>query len=85
MAFFSFEGKQVYYETHGEGNPLLLLNGIMMSTMSWKEFVAPLSAQNRLILVDFMDQGKRYSLNGCPYRSGRRGIYIQHGKKYINR
>ncbi len=37
------------------------------------------------VTKDFMDQGKRYSLNGCPYRSGRRGIYIQHGKKYINR
>ena len=31
MATFGFEGKQVYYETYGEGKPLLLLNGIMMS------------------------------------------------------
>ncbi|MBQ6733765.1 MAG: alpha/beta hydrolase [Lachnospiraceae bacterium] len=58
MATFLFEGKQVYYETHGSGKPLLLLNGIMMSTASWTQFVDPLSAENRLILVDMMDQGR---------------------------
>lgn len=58
MAYFKFEGKQVYYETYGEGRPLLLLNGIMMSCASWKEFIEPLSAQNMLILVDMLDQGK---------------------------
>ena len=58
MAEFVFEGKSVYYETYGTGKPLLLLNGIMMSCASWKEFIQPLSAQNQLILVDFVDQGK---------------------------
>lgn len=58
MAEFVFEGKKVYYETYGEGKPLLLLNGIMMSCASWKEFVEPLSATNKLILVDMLDQGK---------------------------
>ena len=38
MAYFTFEGKQIYYETYGEGKPLLLLNGIMMSCASWTEF-----------------------------------------------
>ena len=50
MAYFDFEGKSIYYELHGEGRPLLLLNGIMMSCGSWAEFVEPLSAQNQLIL-----------------------------------
>ncbi|MBR5970748.1 MAG: alpha/beta hydrolase [Lachnospiraceae bacterium] len=58
MAKFTFEDKQIYYETHGEGAPLLLLNGIMMSCASWREFVPPLSAQNRLIMVDMIDQGR---------------------------
>ena len=52
MAYFDFEGKSIYYELHGEGRPLLLLNGIMMSCGSWAEFVEPLSAQNQLILLD---------------------------------
>lgn len=56
--FFTFEGKKVYYEIHGEGKPLLLLNGIMMSTKSWTPFIETLSYQNKLILVDFLDQGQ---------------------------
>jgi Predicted hydrolases or acyltransferases (alpha/beta hydrolase superfamily) len=58
MAEFRFEGKSVYYETYGMGKPILMLNGIMMSCASWKEFIEPLSAANRLILVDLLDQGK---------------------------
>lgn len=58
MAFLEFEGKQVYYEIHGEGEPLLILNGIMMSTASWKAFVPDFSRHNTVILVDFLDQGQ---------------------------
>ena len=59
MATFTFEGKTVYYERHGEsGQPLVVLNGLMMSTTSWKPFVADFSRHNRLVLVDFLDQGR---------------------------
>ena len=59
MAEFVFEGKKVYYEIHGEkGEPLVVLNGIMMSTLSWKPFVKEYSKNNVLILVDFLDQGR---------------------------
>lgn len=58
MQFTLKNGKCLYYEVHGEGKPLVILNGIMMSTASWKEFVTPLSAHNRLILIDFLDQGQ---------------------------
>jgi pimeloyl-ACP methyl ester carboxylesterase len=55
---FEFQNKTVYYETYGSGEPLLLLNGIMMSTKSWAPFIGNFSRDNRLILVDFFDQGK---------------------------
>lgn len=59
MAFFEFEGKQVYYEVHGEsGEPLVVLNGIMMSTNSWKPMMKNLTKHNVVILVDFLDQGQ---------------------------
>lgn len=58
MAYFSLNRKKVYYETHGEGKPLILLNGIMMSTKSWTIFKEAFSHQNRLILLDFLDQGQ---------------------------
>lgn len=55
-------GKSIYYEVHGEGEPILILNGIMMSTRSWAEFIEPLSANNQLILMDFLDQGQSEKL-----------------------
>jgi pimeloyl-ACP methyl ester carboxylesterase len=55
---FEFQGKTVYYESYGSGEPILLLNGIMMSTKSWIPFVENFSQNNRLILVDFFDQGQ---------------------------
>lgn len=66
MAYFEFEGKQIYYEEYGQGRPLVLLNGIMMSCRSWAEFVEPLSQSNRLLLVDFLDQGRSARMDG-PY------------------
>ena len=59
MAFFKFENRDVYYEIHGlTGEPIVVLNGIMMSTASWKSFVPDFSRNNRMILVDFLDQGQ---------------------------
>lgn len=58
MANFDFQGKSIYYEEYGQGKPLVVLNGIMMSCKSWADFVEPFSQNNRLILVDFLDQGR---------------------------
>lgn len=66
MAYLEFRGKQIYYEEHGTGSPLLVLNGIMMSVKSWAAYVEPWSAQNRLILMDFLDQGRSDRADG-PY------------------
>lgn len=59
MAELNFMGKKVYYEVHGtSGEPIVILNGIMMSTNSWKPFIEGMSAHNILVLVDFFDQGQ---------------------------
>ena len=67
MATFEVNGKQIYYEAHGTGEPLVLLNGIMMSCASWQSFVPALSAHRMLILVDFLDQGKSAKMDGQAY------------------
>lgn len=54
---FAFEGKTIHYEIHGTGKPLLLLNGIMMSTASWHVFNDAFLEFKR-ITVDFYDQGR---------------------------
>lgn len=48
----------------GEGKPILLLNGIMMSTKSWGPFLNSFSNSNKLIRVDFLDQGQSTRLKG---------------------
>lgn len=52
------QGKNIYYEIYGEGEPLVILNGIMMSTGSWSAFIDVFSSKNKLVLVDFIDQGQ---------------------------
>ena len=58
MANFTFNGFSVHYEDIGSGEALLLLNGIFMSCDSWIGFIPALSKNNRLLLLDFVDQGK---------------------------
>lgn len=67
MSFFESNGKKVYYEIHGEGKPIILLNGIMMSTLSWKLFINAFKG-NQLLLVDFFDQGQSEKLINLDYK-----------------
>ena len=55
---FAFGGKRVYYESHGEGEALVVVNGIFMTCASWAAFVSAFSKHNRLLLIDLLDQGK---------------------------
>lgn len=67
MSYMEYKGKKVYYEVYGQGKPLLLLNGIMMSTLSWQIFKDAFSAKNQLILLDLLDQGKSDKMENISY------------------
>lgn len=67
MATLKFGTYDVYYESYGEGKPLLILNGIMMSTKSWIPFIQEFSKNNRLILMDLLDQGQSTRMPGHVY------------------
>jgi len=56
MAFIDIDSVELYYEIHGDGFPLLVLNGIMMSTTSWQKLIPHLE-DTKVILLDFPDQG----------------------------
>lgn len=58
MAYVDYNGSKVYYERCGAGEPLVMLNGIMMSTKSWAPFMDVLKANFDVILVDLLDQGQ---------------------------
>ena len=44
MGEFLYQGKKVFYDVKGEVKPIILLNGIMMSTGSYNNFVNSVSA-----------------------------------------
>ncbi|RJX26830.1 MAG: alpha/beta hydrolase [Acholeplasma sp.] len=67
MPILNFKGRNIYYHVQGSGNPILLLNGIMMSTKSWEPFMTTLSQNNQLIRIDFFDQGQSDRLNNSVY------------------
>lgn len=66
MSFVEISGKKIYYETYGQGDPLVILNGIMMSTASWNGFLNIFSTNNKLVLIDLLDQGRSDKADG-PY------------------
>lgn len=57
MAKIKVNDKNIYYETHGEGKPIIILNGIMMSTLSWHLFLPNLK-DYQVVFMDFFDQGQ---------------------------
>jgi len=67
MPTFEFRGKPVFYETDGSGKPVIILNGIMMSTKSWIPFLPTLTEHFQVIRVDFFDQGQSAKLPGETY------------------
>jgi pimeloyl-ACP methyl ester carboxylesterase len=56
------DGGNLYYEVHGEGEPLIFMNGVMMNTMSWMDFIPQLSDKFKVIVFDFRDQGRSSKL-----------------------
>jgi pimeloyl-ACP methyl ester carboxylesterase len=46
----------LFHQCEGDGEPLLLLNGIAMTTVSWQAVARPLSSRFRVIRCDFRGQ-----------------------------
>lgn len=67
MSSFNYQGKDVFYLVEGTGKPIVILNGIMMSTKSWTPFVSSLTVYNQLIRLDFFDQGLSAKLPDTTY------------------
>ncbi|WP_251867751.1 alpha/beta fold hydrolase [Enterococcus malodoratus] len=65
MSFFNYQGKQLYYDIIGEGEPLFFLHG---NTSSSKLFtpMLPLYADFQVILLDFLGYGQSDRLDTFP-------------------
>lgn len=64
MPYEVIDNKKMYYEIHGKGEVIVFLNGIMMSTASWAPFLNILSRENKVVLVDLIDQGRSDKADG---------------------
>ena len=58
MPYASVNGARIYYEVHGEGEPVIFLNGILANTASWAFQLPVFSREFEVILMDFRGQGR---------------------------
>jgi len=85
MSYFDYKGYQVYYDVNGSnGEPILILNGIMMSTKSWDSFINTLSKDNKIIRVDFLDQGQSSKVPNLVYTQSIQVELIHELLKHLN-
>jgi len=66
MPIFNANGVDLYYEVHGEGEPLLLIMGLSLSSKSWFRTVPVLSKHFKVIVFDNRGTG-RSSKPNSPY------------------
>jgi 3-oxoadipate enol-lactonase len=64
MSYLKVNSTNLYYEEIGEGEPILLLNGIFMSTKSWGPISSVLAKKHRVILHDFRGQWQSEKTQG---------------------
>ena len=69
-------GVRLYYETHGSGEPLVLLHGFTMSHNMWEPFVEDFSKTYKVILVDLRGHGNSTNpSNEFTHRDSAKDIY----------
>jgi 3-oxoadipate enol-lactonase len=66
MPTIQANGQTLYYEVHGEGDPLLLVMGLAADTMAWALQVPAFSAHHRTVIFDNRDVGQSSMAEG-PY------------------
>ena len=58
MPFKKINGINIYYEIHGEGEPVIFGNGIFSNTLGWINQTSLFSKKYRVILYDMRGQGQ---------------------------
>lgn len=66
MAYFRYQGKSVFYEEYGQGEPLILLHGNTASSNMFLEIAEKYKEHFKVILIDFLGHGKSDRLTEFP-------------------
>jgi pimeloyl-ACP methyl ester carboxylesterase len=57
MATAKVNGIEIYYETHGEGDPVVLIVGLGGNHLFWEPLIPALSANNKVVIFDWRGVG----------------------------
>jgi 3-oxoadipate enol-lactonase len=66
MPTIEANGQTLYYEVHGEGEPLLCVMGLAANTLAWIPQIKAFSANHKLVIFDNRDVGQSSMADG-PY------------------
>jgi 3-oxoadipate enol-lactonase len=64
MPTFNHNNGEIYYETHGQGDSIVLIHGFALDSRVWKYQVKELSKTNKVITYDMRGFGKSSLPNG---------------------
>ena len=64
MPTIEANGQELYYEVHGEGEPLLLVMGLAADTLAWMLQVPAFSARYKTVIFDNRDVGQSSMADG---------------------
>lgn len=74
--FADVNGVKIYYEVHGEGEPLVMLHGFTMNHTMWELFVDDFSEHFKVVLVDLRGHGRSTNpSNVFTHQQSARDIY----------
>lgn len=65
MPYLSVNNIELYYETSGKGEPLLLIHGLGSSTIDWEKQVVVLQNEFRVITMDMRGHGQSAKTKGA--------------------
>jgi pimeloyl-ACP methyl ester carboxylesterase len=66
MAFFSRGTARIYYEDHGEGEPIIAVHGLIENTSYWNDIAEGLAQKYRFIPMDMRGHGQSVT-SGAPH------------------
>jgi 3-oxoadipate enol-lactonase len=58
MAIAEVNGQRLYYEVHGDGEPLLCVHGLSCDTLAWLPQIQAFAAAHRTVIFDNRDVGR---------------------------
>ncbi len=65
MPFIQVDDIKMYYELHGQGDSLVLIQGFTCNRLFWKELVNPLSKYFKILIFDNRGSGETDSPDGA--------------------